>query len=89
VKDGARVWKKGRYGSGQVLLLADQGLLVVLSEKGELSLVEARPQEPGDVARLPALEGKTWAHPAVAQDRLIVRNGSEMACYRLRLLKTP
>ncbi len=84
LKDGSRVWKKGRYGSGQVLLLADAGLLVVLSEKGELALVEARPQEPGDVVRVPALEGKTWAHPTVAQDRLIVRNGAEMACFRLR-----
>jgi len=89
VKDGSRVWKKGRYGSGQVLLLADQGLLVVLSEKGELALVEARPQDPGEAARFPAIEGKTWAHPAVAQDRLFVRNGTELACYRLRPLKTP
>jgi outer membrane protein assembly factor BamB len=89
LKDGTRVWKKGRYGSGQIVLLDEQGLLVVLSERGELALVEARPQEPGDVVRFPALKGKTWAHPTVAQDRLLVRNGEEMACYRLRLLKTP
>ena len=84
LQNGERVWKKGRYGSGQVLLLADQGLLLVLSEKGELALVEAKPQEPGDVSRLPAIEGKTWNHPAIVKDRLFVRNSSEMACYRLR-----
>ena len=89
VRDGSRVWKKGRYGSGQVLLLADQNLLVVLSEKGELSWVDAKPQEPGEVPRFPAIKGKTWAHPTVAQDRLIVRNAEEMACFRLRTSKSP
>jgi hypothetical protein len=49
LKTGERVWKKGRYGSGQILLLADQGLLLLLSEKGELALVPAEPQEPGEI----------------------------------------
>ena len=89
VATGERVWKKGRYGAGQLLLLADQGLLVVLSEKGELALVDARPQEPGDVFRFPAVEGKTWNHPVIVGDRIYVRNAAELACYRLRTLKNP
>jgi outer membrane protein assembly factor BamB len=89
VATGERVWKKERYGSGQVLLLADQSLLVVLSEKGELALTDARPQEPGEAFRFPALKGKTWNHPVIVKDRIYVRNAEEMACYRLRLLKTP
>lgn len=84
-KTGARVWRKGRYGNGQLLVLADQGLLVLLSEKGELSLADATPQAPADdLFRFQGVEGKTWNQPTVWQDRLIVRNGSEMACYRLR-----
>lgn len=83
VRTGERVWKKGRYGHGQVLLLADSGILAVLSETGELALVAAKPEEPGDVERLPVLKGKTWNHPVVVRDRLYVRNGTEMACYRL------
>jgi outer membrane protein assembly factor BamB len=89
LKDGRRVWKKGRYGGGQILLLADQGLMLVISEKGELALVEAKPQEPGEVDRFPALEGKTWNHPILAGDRIFVRNSGEMACYRVRLIKSP
>lgn len=89
LKTGGRIWRKGRYGSGQVLLLEDSGLLVVLSEKGELALVNARPQEPGDVFRFPAIVGKTWNHPVIVQDRLFVRNGTQMACYQLRAAKTP
>lgn len=36
------------YGRGQVLLLADKGLLVVAAENGEIALVEANPEGPGD-----------------------------------------
>jgi len=84
LKTGERVWKKGRYGGGQVMLISEQGALLVLSEKGELALVEAKPQEPGEPVRFPAIEGKTWNHPVLVKDRLYVRNAKEMACYRLR-----
>ena len=81
---GERVWKKGRYGAGQVMLIADQGALLILSEKGELAVVDAKPQEPGEPSRFPAIAGKTWNHPALVKDRLYIRNATEMACYRLR-----
>jgi outer membrane protein assembly factor BamB len=89
LQDGRRVWKKGRYGGGQLALLAEQGVLLVLSEKGELVLVDARPQEPGEVFRFQAIGGKTWNHPVVVGDRVYVRNAAEMACFRLRMAKTP
>ena len=58
--DGKRKWKGGRYGRGQLVLIADEDLLLVLSEEGQLALVKATPDGFTEVAKVPAIEGKTW-----------------------------
>ena len=84
---GDRVWKGGRYGYGQLVLLADQDLLVVLSEKGDVALVEARPDGYRELAKFHALDGKTWNHPVVAYGKLFVRNAEEAVCYELGVIE--
>lgn len=83
LKTGTAKWASERYANGQVILLADQELLLVLSEKGELALAKATPDQFVEVAKFQALQGKTWNHPVVAGDTLLVRNSEQMAAYRL------
>ena len=83
VEDGSRKWKGGRYGHGQLLLLADQDLLLVLSERGELVTVAATPDRFEEIARHPGVDGKTWNHPALVGDILLARNSEQAAAFRL------
>lgn len=81
--DGKVKWKARGYGSGQVVLLPKQGLLVVSTEKGELALVKASPDALAELGKFKVIDGKTWNHPAVSGDRVFMRNGQEIACVRL------
>jgi len=80
---GARKWKAGRYGHGQMIGVDD--LLLIQAESGDVALVEANPAAHKELARFAALAGKTWNNPALAGEYLLVRNDREAACYQLAL----
>ena len=84
LSDGARRWKGGRYGQGQLLRVGE--LLLVQAESGEVVLIDAAPEAHRVRARLAAIEGQTWNNPCLAGDRLLVRNAQEAACYRVPLV---
>jgi outer membrane protein assembly factor BamB len=85
LNDKKEKWRVRGYDNGQVLLLADQDLLLVLSEKGDVALVKASPNRHQELARFKAIEGKTWNHPVIAHGKLFVRNSEEAACFQLEL----
>jgi outer membrane protein assembly factor BamB len=73
---GKRVWKKGRYGQGQLLVV--NNLLLVSTEDGRIALIH--PEQGMLIYEMPVIEGITWNIPTVAGPFLIVRNGEEIAC---------
>ena len=90
LKTGKSAWKDDRrpkrgeaFGQGQLLRADD--LILILTEFGELVLVEATPTAYRELGRIDALmKGpKTWNTPAMAHGRIYVRNEEEMACYDL------
>jgi len=85
-KTGERQWKDGRYGYGQILIAG--GNLIVLCADGSLVLVKPDPSQLIEIARFPALHGKTWNYPAISGGRLLLRNGAEMACFDIAPAKT-
>ncbi|HWS88299.1 MAG TPA: PQQ-binding-like beta-propeller repeat protein, partial [Pyrinomonadaceae bacterium] len=81
LETGQQKWKARGYGYGQVVLAS--GHLIVTTEEGEVALVRATPAGHTELARFPALQGRTWNVPAISGGRLLVRNATEMACYKL------
>jgi outer membrane protein assembly factor BamB len=82
VSTGDRAWKEGRYGYGQVI--AAGGQLIVLCGNGDIAVVKGNPKSHEELARFPAIQGKTWNLPAISDGLLLIRNNSEMACFDLR-----
>ncbi|MBX9652997.1 PQQ-binding-like beta-propeller repeat protein [bacterium] len=82
LKSGKPLWKSGRYGHGQILLVGKH--LLVLTESGDLVLLEPTAKGGKEIAKLPeAIEGKTWNNLAFSPPYLLIRNSDEAACYRL------
>ncbi len=83
LEDGSRRWKGGRYGHGQILRVG--AAVLVLAEFGDLVLIELSPDRLIERGRISALEGKTWNNLCLFGRLLLVRNGTEAACWELPL----
>jgi len=84
LETGAREWKRGRYGHGQIMLVGD--VLLIVAEMGNVVAVAATPEAHRQLGSFKALEAKTWNNPALARGKyLLVRNHREAACYELPL----
>jgi outer membrane protein assembly factor BamB len=66
------VWDQSGLGKGT--LLAADGMLVLLGEKGDLVLAEATPKGYREKGRCKPLDGVCLTAPALAGGRLFIRN---------------
>ncbi|WP_459555978.1 PQQ-binding-like beta-propeller repeat protein [Lacunimicrobium album] len=87
LETGERAWKGGRYGKGQQLLLADSGMIVVVTEEGELKFVKPDPKKLTEVVSMKPLNGRTWNHPVVVGNRIYLRNAAEAVCLELPVVE--
>lgn len=82
-KTGESVWSKERVGKyhASLLRLAD-GKVLMLEEGGDLVLLDGSTEKYGELARAKVC-GTTWAHPALANGQLFVRDAKELKCVPL------
>jgi len=78
---GKRLWKDGRFGSGQTLIVGDR--VWVQAEAGTVHVCDATPGGFRELGRIEALGSKTWNHPVVAGRYLLARNDREATCWDL------
>lgn len=70
---------------GKCTQIAAQGHLICLTEQGTLVLVEANPTEYREKGKLTGLlEFKAWAHPALANHKLYLRDEKRILCLDLK-----
>jgi outer membrane protein assembly factor BamB len=75
LETGEEKWAQAGFGPGNVILVG--GTLVALSDKGELVLVDPRPDAYQELARADVLPGKCWSMPAFAGGALYLRSTQE------------
>lgn len=80
--EGKRRWKSGsthRFGLGPYMMAGD--LMYILSDKGDLSLVQPNPSGYKELAKAKILtHGEAWAPLALAGTRLLARDVTTMVC---------
>jgi outer membrane protein assembly factor BamB len=80
---GKGLWKKEKVGKYHAALLrTGDGKLLLLDDGGELALLDPSPKGYRELARS-KVSGPTWAHPALSDGRLYVRDDKELICLKL------
>lgn len=79
LNSGQVKWKQDGLGKGS--LMAADGKLIVLSEKGELVVADASPEAFKPLARAQVLGGKCWSTPVLSNGRIYCRNAKgDLVC---------
>lgn len=81
---GKERWRHPKVGKYHASLLrTGDNKLLMLEEGGDLVLLEANPQEYKELCRAKVCGPDTWAHPALANGRLYVRDRQALICVPL------
>jgi outer membrane protein assembly factor BamB len=75
-ESGEMQWRKRGFGHGS--LFYAEGMLIVLSDEGELALVEVDPERYIERGRGRVFEGRSWTVPTLSSGRLFLRDENEI-----------
>jgi outer membrane protein assembly factor BamB len=82
-KSGKSLWTKAKVGKYHAALLrTGDDKLLMLEDSGNLVLLEPNAKEYKELARSKVC-GATWAHPALSNGRLYLRDDRELICLEL------
>lgn len=82
VRTGEVLWKARGFGRGS--LIAADGKLLVLGERGNVAIVDASPEGFVEKASAEVLDGRNWTSPSLAAGKLYLRNHEELVCVDLK-----
>jgi outer membrane protein assembly factor BamB len=83
-KTGKELWKKAKIGTYHASLMrTGDDKLLLLTDRGELALLEPDAKEYRELARSKVSGPETWAHPALSNGRLYVRDRAELICLQV------
>jgi outer membrane protein assembly factor BamB len=78
---GKELWRKARVGEYHASLLrTGDDKLLMLTDGGDLVLLDPSPKGYRELARSNVSGPETWAHPALSDGRLYVRDKKELIC---------
>ncbi|MGE3182053.1 MAG: PQQ-binding-like beta-propeller repeat protein [Phycisphaerae bacterium] len=80
LRDGLETWRSEKFGE-YWSLITNQGKILALDERGELLLIAADPKEFKLLDRRKVSEDDAWAHLAVADREVFVRERRALAAY--------
>jgi outer membrane protein assembly factor BamB len=82
-KTGKELWSKSKVGKYHAALIrTGDDKLLMLDDAGNLVLLEPNAKEYKELARS-KVAGETWAHPALSDGKLYVRDAKELICLQL------
>jgi outer membrane protein assembly factor BamB len=81
---GKDLWKKAKIGKYHASLMrTGDGRLLLLTDGGDLALLDPDPTGYKELARSKVSGPDTWAHPALSDGRLYIRDMAELICLQM------
>lgn len=84
LEDGSTTWTSPAFGVKHLTFVVAGNTLLVLTLDGNLIVAKVSEKEYEQLARWKVSEKGTWAHLAIAGNRLLVKGPEELMCYELR-----